>query len=65
MYLSTLNQDLLGLAVTFNVYRVWDLIVSVPDHCLSFYFWFNAAVIEVCEFLSTLLHVIQLWINSV
>ena len=23
--------------------RMWDLIVSVPDHCLSFYFdWFNA-----------------------
>ena len=19
--------------------RIWDLIVSVPDHCLSFYFW--------------------------
>ena len=18
---------------------MWDLIVSVPDHCLSFYFW--------------------------
>ena len=21
--------------------RMWDLIVSVPDHCLSFYFAFN------------------------
>ena len=19
--------------------RIWDLIVSVPDYCLSFYFW--------------------------
>ena len=22
--------------------RIWDLIVSVPDHCLSFYFKLNA-----------------------
>ena len=22
----------------FKVRRIWDLIVSVPDHCLSFYF---------------------------
>ena len=21
--------------------RIWDLIVSVPDHCLSFYFGYN------------------------
>ena len=48
MYISTENQDLLGLAVTFNLYSVG----------------FNTAVIEVCEFLSTVLHVIQLWINS-
>ena len=23
---------------------MWDLIVSVPDHCLSFYFEFNMVV---------------------
>ena len=22
--------------------RIWDLIVSIPDHCLSFYFSFSA-----------------------
>ena len=22
--------------------RIWDLIVSVPDHCLSFYFGFSS-----------------------
>ena len=22
--------------------RIWDLIVSVPDHCLSFYFGYSA-----------------------
>ena len=25
---------------------MWDLIVSVPDHCLSFYFSENAALIQ-------------------
>ena len=24
-----------------NLGRIWDLIVSVPDHCLSFYFDMN------------------------
>ena len=23
--------------------RMWDLIVSVPDHCLSFFFSFNSS----------------------
>ena len=23
---------------------MWDLIVSVPDHCLSFYFFLSAAL---------------------
>ena len=28
---------------------MWDLIVSVPDHCLSFYFtWFSARAGLVC-----------------
>ena len=26
--------------------RMWDLIVSVPDHCLSFYFTFNTPVLQ-------------------
>ena len=25
--------------------RMWDLIVSVPDHCLSFYFSFTCLVV--------------------
>ena len=29
--------------------RIWDLIVSVPDHCLSFYF---AAELFTCEFVA-------------
>ena len=28
--------------------RIWDLIVSVPDHCLSFYFFFSFADECVC-----------------
>ena len=31
--------------------RIWDLIVSVPDHCLSFYFTFQCdeyAVVHNC-----------------
>ena len=30
--------------------RIWDLIVSIPDHCLSFYF--TANVLGVCSFCS-------------
>ena len=26
--------------------RIWDLIVSVPDHCLSFYYVYTAAVFD-------------------
>ena len=26
--------------------RIWDLIVSVPDHCLSFYFSFDLQYID-------------------
>ena len=26
--------------------RMWDLIVSVPDHCLSFYFVLSIVVLE-------------------
>ena len=29
--------------------RIWDLIVSVPDHCLSFYFEICAENPEVCK----------------
>ena len=28
--------------------RIWDLIVSVPDHCLSFYFIFPGRKYEYC-----------------
>ena len=24
--------------------RMWDLVVSVPDHCLSFYFSYGASI---------------------
>ena len=27
--------------------RIWDLIVSVPDHCLSFYFGLGRGVAEI------------------
>ena len=28
---------------------MWDLIVSVPDHCLSFYFVFVQEANDVCQ----------------
>ena len=45
-----INRALYGLFYTVFSYfpfgfegRMWDLIVSVPDHCLSFYFLFCEA----------------------
>ena len=33
--------------------RMWDLIVSVPEHCLSFYFSYGTSLIVlVCSWLS-------------
>ena len=31
--------------------RIWDLIVSVPDHCLSFYFddWYKNSPRKSCD----------------
>ena len=29
--------------------RIWDLIVSVPDHCLSFYFASSRTVIKTAK----------------
>ena len=29
---------------------MWDLIVSVPDHCLSFYFLFHSQFRPLCPF---------------
>ena len=29
--------------------RMWDLIVSVPDHCLSFYFICTQSIIDLLE----------------
>ena len=34
---------------SFIAFRMWDLIVSVPDHCLSFYFS-EALSISFCTF---------------
>ena len=31
--------------------RIWDLILSVPDHCLSFYFSFDLQYIVACTIL--------------
>ena len=31
--------------------RMWDLIVSVPDHCLSFYFWNKQTLAMIYSFL--------------
>ena len=30
--------------------RIWDLIVSVPDHCLSFYFVVNILNLRLSKF---------------
>ena len=27
---------------------MWDLIVSVPDHCLSFYFAYQSSLVVPC-----------------
>ena len=42
-YESDGSGDALAVVVPYCscclcLYRIWDLIVSVPDHCLSFYF---------------------------
>ena len=31
---------------------MWDLIVSVPDHCLSFYFRYEHAFQPFCSFIA-------------
>ena len=33
--------------------RIWDLIVSVPDHCSSFHFDFGCSVSFVSQYIST------------
>ena len=38
--------------------RIWDLIVSVPDHCLSFYFLNPAS--EACLMIPVSFHCFQL-----
>ena len=35
---------------------MWDLIVSVPDHCLSFYFTISRLYFCFCDFVLTLNH---------
>ena len=32
--------------------RIWDLIVSAPDHCLSFYFLNQINLVRACAFCS-------------
>ena len=34
---------------------MWDLIVSVPDHCLSFYFVFMHLIFEIESFIGNIL----------
>ena len=31
-------RQFMYLVISLLVLRIWDLVVSVPDHCLSFYF---------------------------
>ena len=46
--------------------RIWDLIVSVPDHCLSFYIFYmsliygGCIVVRVPGFTSTRMHITQM-----
>ena len=32
------SRQVMYFVISLLVLRIWDLIVSVPDHCLSFYF---------------------------
>ena len=37
---------------------MWDLIVSIPDHCLSFYFTlYKTGIAQFCQFLNLFLDV--------
>ena len=53
--LPRVSRNLLSMYV-FNYFpigfegRIWDLIVSVPDHCLSLYFPFQSNNYEVFMF---------------
>ena len=35
----------LYLVISLLVLRMWDLIVSVPDHCLPFYYAFKKGIV--------------------
>ena len=35
---------------------MWDLIVSVPDHCLSSYFFMKGLLLKLKQFLSKKIH---------
>ena len=41
-YINCLSHSLYFHAVTGDIPLMWDLVVSVPDHCLSFYFTGNS-----------------------
>ena len=53
-------KQIISSLIDFMTGRMWDLIVSVPDHCLSFYFtncsiftkWFHGSA--DCAFLTQL-----------
>ena len=44
--------------------RIWDLIVSVPDHCLSFYFGTTLACVLLCLIILTFLASLLLKLRS-
>ena len=45
--------------------RIWDLIVSVPDHCLSFYFVLTSMPVTLCTILEHPLSTLMLVCASV
>ena len=44
---------------------MWDLIVSVPDHCLSFYFSNNHRIVVINWVLQDLLVLKQCWLSTI
>ena len=51
---------------------MWDLIVSVPDHCLFFYFpmfliqeHLSLSAIKVLKFICTVIRTVELYANAI
>ena len=40
---------------------MWDLIVSVPDHCLSFYFISQVLTFGNCAFMNIYIESVSCW----